>query len=134
MEYGNGLRHHQGDEEVSKKNPAQRSVYIHEEEWQIAKEVAYRRRMSVSALLCALLRQNAVEFGMGSKTGEDLSKKGRGPRPVKGMGVDGSWIEIRLPKGEEAGKLVFHDSAGGASSRRQPRQGIRRHQVVGRDG
>ena len=35
---------------------------------------------------------------------------------MKGMGTEGTWIEIRLPKADEPAQLVFHDSDGVAST------------------
>jgi len=40
---------------------------------------------------------------------------------MKGMGVEGTRIEIRLPKGDEPATLLFHDSNGVASTA-EPRE------------
>ena len=44
------------------KSVCQRSVYIPTDEWEQAREIAWRRRMSVSGLICALLHKESLEF------------------------------------------------------------------------
>lgn len=39
------------------------------------------------------------------------------------MGIEGTWIEIRLPKGDEPAQLLFHDDGNGAASLPEPREG-----------
>lgn len=62
------------------KNNSQRSIYCPDEEWQMAKEIAWRKKTSVSSLIVELLKKSASEFVASStieeppipKTDEDL--------------------------------------------------------------
>jgi hypothetical protein len=45
-----------------RKNNAQRSIYCPDEDWAIAKEVAWRKKVSVSSLIVEMLRKEAAAF------------------------------------------------------------------------
>ena len=38
---------------------------------------------------------------------------------MKGMGVDGAWIELRLPRADEPAVLIYHDSTGAETDPRE---------------
>ena len=57
------------------KTPGQHSIYVPPDEWEAAREIAWRRRMSVSELVRALLAKDALDYAKGSNPEGPLSKK-----------------------------------------------------------
>jgi hypothetical protein len=57
------------------KSPGQHSIYVPTDEWETTKELAWRRHMSVSELIRALLQKDALDYARGSKPGGPLSRK-----------------------------------------------------------
>jgi hypothetical protein len=58
-----------------RQNNSQRSIYCRDEEWQLAKEIAWRKKVSVSSLIVDLLRREAVLFTTPPATIEPPAEK-----------------------------------------------------------